>query len=65
MTRLFDTINCEGCARRRAEMKIIVAAGQEWIKNPAGPKVDVIIKRLRDEAIAKGELPDGIIRPGS
>lgn len=56
---------CEGCARRRAEMAIIVEAGRQWIKNPTGPKPDDIIKRLREEAIAKGELSDGIIRPGS
>jgi len=37
-------------------MAIIVKAGQEWIKNPAGPRVDEIILRLRAEAIAKGEL---------
>jgi hypothetical protein len=49
-------VDCEGCARRRAEMAIIVAAGREWIKNPAGTRLDEIIRRMRDEAIAKGEL---------
>lgn len=65
MMKLFDTINCEGCAHRRAEMAIIVAAGQEWIKNPTGPKLDAIILRLRAEAMARGELSDGTVRPGS
>lgn len=56
---------CEGCARRRAETAIIVAAGREWIKNPTGTKLNDIILRLREEAMARGELSDGNVRPGS
>lgn len=56
---------CVGCERRRVEMRLMTEAAAEWIKNPTGPNVGIIHARLRAEAVAKGELDDGTIRPNS
>lgn len=54
---------CVECERRRVEMRLMTEAAMEWIKNPTGPNVGQIHERLRGEAIARGELPNGIVRP--
>lgn len=56
---------CAGCERRRAEMKLMMEAAKLWTASPTGPTVMDIFKRLREEAINKGELSDGDVRPGS
>lgn len=47
---------CHGCAQRRVVMRLVYEATKEWTANPTGPNVGVILVRLRDEAIARGEL---------
>lgn len=56
---------CAECERRRAEMLLMMEAARLWTSSPTGPNVMDIFKRLRDEAISKGELSDGSVRPGS
>lgn len=56
---------CEGCEQRRAEMLLMLEATKLWAQAPTGPNVHAIYLRLRKEAINKGELPDGIVRPHS
>lgn len=47
---------CHGCEQSRVLMRIMMDAGKEWISNPMGPSLAQISQRLRDEAIARGEL---------
>jgi len=54
---------CAGCERRRKEMAIMLEATKAWTANPVGPNVMTIYQRLREEAISKGELSDGIVGP--
>lgn len=54
---------CEGCERRRREMALLLEASKLWTLNPLGPQIPMIFKRLREEAIARGEMDDGPLRP--
>ena len=55
---------CHKCEQRRVEMRLMVEASTEWVKNPTGPGIPVILARLREEAMARGELDRvGAIRP--
>lgn len=56
---------CEGCERRRKEMALMMEAAKQWTANPMGPNVNAIYLRLREEAINKGDLSDGDVRPSS
>ena len=47
---------CHGCEQRRVLGRIMIEASREWMVHPTGPSLSDIIKRLRNEAIARGEL---------
>jgi hypothetical protein len=47
---------CEGCERRRKEMALMLEAGKQWTRNPTGPSIHDVYMRLRNEAIARGEI---------
>ena len=47
---------CHGCEQRRVLSRLMIEAGKEWMTKPTGPSMQAIFKRLRDEAIARGEL---------
>jgi hypothetical protein len=49
---------CPGCERRRKEMALMREAAKQWAKNATGPNVHEVYLRLRNEAIARGELND-------
>jgi hypothetical protein len=46
---------CKACERRRKEMALMLEATRQWTFNPAGPNINEVYSRLRDEAIARGE----------
>jgi hypothetical protein len=46
---------CHGCEQRRVLSRIMIEATKEWAARPMKP-INDIFKRLRDEAIARGEL---------
>lgn len=47
---------CHGCEQRQVLSRLMIEAGKEWMANPMGPILKDVYKRLRDEAIARGEL---------
>lgn len=47
---------CAECERRRQEMALMIEAGKLWATKPTGPSLAEIYQRLRNEAIARGEI---------
>lgn len=48
-------MECESCKRRRVLIAAWIRAGEEWARNPTGPSINEVFKRIVSSYGAEGE----------